>query len=218
MYKILFKMKSPIIFSDLPVWDGIVAYLEYCDKYRKPYDIHSPTGKEIYDIPLPLKMDTLGFYYASYMFFDIAIEGEEKWHKRWENKYDSIAEFRGRRQISIASGWFKAYNIPVPTYSIPECWFFFEGDIDRIEFLVNKYLDGIGKKRSQGFGQFESYDIIEVVIGEQLFCRPVPREFNYNLHNVDIRLGFGAYKPPYWLAKNWCDILKITKRKKANEI
>ena len=214
MYKITFRLSSPIAFIDLPVFDSIISYCIYRDKYCKFADYNTPQGKELKEPDLYcLKQDSdYGFYCASFMCFEDNIESVEKWRKRWEVKFDYLADFgKARRRINTGSGKFKSYDMPLVVSSIDKVWFYFDGDAGEVERLVNTHLIGIGKKVKIGFGWFDKFDIEDVNDDKWLLYRPLPYDnlLIEKLRNFGFKVesGYGSDKPPYWYGENFKEIL-----------
>lgn len=220
VYKIGFNITSPISFfpNELPVFDSILSWCSYLKNKKENNDIHTPHGGEVNqdEIEIPIIKDKLGFYYASRMFFDKnkAVEGVDSWKKRWENKHDDIVDFgKAKKRINTGSGQFKSYNVPVIFNSIKKVWFYFGSyDVAEVDLLVSKYLNGIGKKVSIGFGWFDNHDIIKVDKNNleisSVLIRPLPIDylkknrhiFNNLIDNFTLKtkISTGNLTPPYW--------------------
>ena len=212
MHKITFSMVSPICYYSVPILDSIVAYARYCTT-RKSTDYHSPTGREVSHIDIPIKKHDLGFYMASYMFSDTTAEGQDAWRKRWETKHDDLAHFgRGRRRVDISSGKYKSYDIPIVTQSVKKVWFYFDGDPAEVRRLIIDNLPGFGKKVSIGFGWFSDVMVETEADDDLVYFRPLPLAFAGELARIGQRYlmrvhkAFGAYKMPYWLPEHQTDI------------
>lgn len=223
MYKIIFNLLTPIAFIDLPIFDSILSYCVYQKKYRKITDYNSPSGKEIiedFEKDIPLKKNESGFFYCSFMCFENDIESIAKWRKRWKSKYDKIANFKkAKRQVHIGQGYFKSYDMPLLIHSIDKVWFYFNGDKEKIEELINNNLYAIGKKVKAGWGWIKNFKIEESNKEKMLYYRTLPNKkniyekLNKMNHNYDIE--FGSYKLPYWKMDNFEDII-IVKREENN--
>lgn len=198
-YKCTFKLLSPIVYMDMPVFDSILGYAVY-SSMRKITDRKTPQGSEIDEIELPLRKDAgYGFYYASYMQYDTTVEGVSFWTKRWDTRYDFLV---GKGRISVSSGHFKSYDIPLVIHSCDMVWFYFDGDPDEVSFYIGNYLVGIGKKVKTGYGWIEDFSIEQVKM-EQNMClsRPLPKLYvvdNFDsLNGIDFKIT-DNYKFPYW--------------------
>ena len=234
MFKITFDFTgyaSPMSFMlhQPPVFDSIISYCIYNNRYRKKTDYCTCTGKELnytkIEPHMPIeKWKNGGFYLASNMFYDSMIEYTDYWTKRWNRKHDDIAYFgKAKRRIHTGSGSFKSYKMPFVTMSIREAWFYFQGDVKKVEKLIGEHLYGIGKKVNEGAGWFSSFKIEEAPTKEnaRVFCRPVPKAFvqdNFNIitaNSFKIKTAFGAYKPPYWLPENQGEVFLIENGEKT---
>jgi len=216
MYKITFKLKSPICFIDIPIFDSI---LSYC--YMKEYHSDKMVFKDLtiskdnlIDFrkfnDFPIKLHESGLYFiSSYMFYDT-----EKyknftgtWKKRWANQYDFIADFgKNKRKIDINKGKFKSYDMPLNLHSIKEVWFYFDSDnIKKIEYLIYKHLFGIGKKTSQGYGEIQEMSIEQIDYNPfEKTIRPIPIK-SLNLSDsektklmIEGKIKMSCYYPVYY--------------------
>lgn len=137
------------------------------------------------------------------MFFDgnCSIEQTSSWKKRWANKHDSIADFgKSKRKIDVGRGEYKSYDMPVNLVSTPEVWFFFySNNVGNVEYLIDKHIVYLGKKRSQGYGEISDFTIDSVTDGK--IIRPIPKRFFDSLPPGELK--YCAWKPPYWLPDNF---------------
>lgn len=200
MYKITFNFVSPICFIDQPVFDSIIAYALIKEKQGSV--IQKLNLDQIDDFSeLPIKKHKDGYFISSVMFFNENINSTGSWKKRWANKYDFIADFgKSKRKINITRSEFKSYDVPINLYSIKQGWFYFDSDnIDRVKELIDKYIVGIGKKISQGYGFFDSYTIESSNVNfDKILMRPIPA----NKTDLPGIIKYTGWKPPYWLPAN----------------
>jgi CRISPR type IV-associated protein Csf3 len=215
MYKISFKMKTPICFIDKPMFDAIVAYCyarEVLGKHFKQA-LHLRNAELLDFSKMPLKMYNDKYFIATWMFWDKEIEYSGSWKKRWASQHDSIADFQGKkRKVRVAAGRFKSYDVPLPLHNIPEVWFYFDSDdVARVRYLIEKWLFGIGKKTSQGYGEYDSYCIEKDNYDfARNLDRPIPISKNEAIKLMSkqnrLKVKYTGYKPPYWLPDNhgWC--------------
>jgi hypothetical protein len=202
MYKIIFNMSAPMVYYDLPIFDGIIAYCKYKEQ-MKLSDFHTPHGSEIIDFELPFIKHDLGFYLASYLCFDNIIEGEDAWRKQWESRYDEVVDFgKTRKRINVGSGQFKSYDIPIVTNYARKVWFYFDGDPNEIEKLIAGNIAGFGKKSSIGYGFYSSFGIERSDNQKMLYYRPVLPELLPQMQGFKLIIRAGRIKPPYWLPSN----------------
>jgi len=204
MYKITFKMISPICFIDLPVFDGIIAYA-YCKEKLGNNFVQKLSIDNLIDFSeMPIKKHKNGYFIASQMFFDNNINFNLSWRKRWESKYDFLVDGKNRK-IRTNKGEFKSYDMPLNLYSIPEVYFIFDSDnISEVGQLINKYIVGIGKKISQGYGFYSDYYIEKIDIDfDKKIYRPIPLDLLPCELNDNYEIKFTSWKPPYWYQNNF---------------
>lgn len=205
MFKITFRLSSPISFIDRPCFDSIVAYAWTKEKFGTVQSRLSIPKDEMIDFTelLPISVHENRYFLASQMFFDgnCSIEQTSSWKKRWANKHDSIADFgKSKRKIDVGRGEYKSYDMPVNLVSTPEVWFFFySNNVGNVEYLIDKHIVYLGKKRSQGYGEISDFTIDSVTDGK--IIRPIPKRFFDSLPPGELK--YCAWKPPYWLPDNF---------------
>lgn len=203
-YKITFKLDTPASFTDLPTFDGLLAYCYAREMTKGKSFIQklSYSKDELIDFSeMPIKLNKNGYFEASSMYFDESksVEFIERWRKRWANHHDEIADFGKRiRKVAINKGGFKSYDMPLQLKDIEEVWFFFKSNnLENVKHLL-KHLYGIGKKIAQGHGLIESYKIEDSF---DKFKRQIPVKFIKD--NTSSQIQYCAYKPPYWMVSNY---------------
>lgn len=194
-------MASAISFTDLPTFDGLIAYAYAREKMQgKPIVTRQyiPDEELIDFSEMPIKKHPNGYFMASQMMYDEqkATESVERWRKRWHNKHESLADFgQNKRKVDVQRGEFKSYDMPIRLVSVPEVWFLFESDdIQEVENLVTKYIFGIGKKRTVGHGEIDGFSICETT--NEGIIRPIPLRFREGNEGGMIKLC--TWHPPYW--------------------
>lgn len=212
MYKITFNMKTPICFIDKPMFDAIISYCyarEFLgDKFKQGL---SYSEDDLLDFEaMPIKKHQEGYFVATWMMYDQEVEYQGSWKKRWANEHDHLADFgKLKRKFRINSGKYKSYDMPLNLHHIPKVWFYFDSDdVDEVKRLIDKWIFGIGKKTSQGYGEFSSYVIEKSDFdfqGES--CRPVPISEERFLKMMkaqeqNITVKYTGFRPPYWLPEN----------------
>lgn len=212
MYKITFNMKTPICFIDKPIFDAIIAYCytrEYLgDKFKQALNYDE---KDLIDFEaMPIKRHKDGYFIATWMIWDKEVEYQGSWKKRWANEHDHLADFgKLKRKIRINAGEHKSYDMPMNLHHIPKVWFYFDSEnINEVKRLIDKWIFGIGKKTSQGYGEFSSYVIEKAEFdfqGES--CRPIPISEEQFLEmmkapNQSLSVKYTGFRPPYWLPSN----------------
>jgi len=208
MYKITFHLTDPICFIDRPVFDSILAYAYVKEKNGFVAQKLNLTKEEMIDFSLmPLKLHKNGYFIASQMFFDEAINFTGSWKKRWDNQHDYLVDFGEgkKRKIEINKGEFKSYDMPLNLYSIPEVYFVFDSDnVNEVERLIEKHIAFIGKKGSQGYGMFDTFSIDEIDLDfDKNILRPIPVEFLIGKDKEGYEIKYTSWKPPYWLPINF---------------
>lgn len=212
MYKITFKLNSPINFIDKPLFDGILAYCYMKEHYPNFERKLSYSKDELIDLSdLPIKKDNSDCFIASWMQYDKEIEFTGSWKKRWANQTDYLADFgKNKRQLRINQGEFKSYSVPLILKSIPQVWFYFDSDnVEEVNRLIDKWLWGIGKKTSQGYGEIDHFKIEKIDYNpfKDNVIRPIPIS-GLNLSDKEKtelmmsgKVGLHCIKPPYWLTE-----------------
>ncbi len=215
MYKVTFQLRTPVCFIDRPLFDAMIAYAyarEYLgNKFKQGLNYDE---SELIDFEaMPITKHPDGYFLASWMFWDSEkeIEFTGSWKKRWANEYDHLADFgKQKRKVRINAGPYKSYDMPINLHTIPEVWFYFESDnVSEVARLLEKWIYGIGKKRSQGYGEIRDYQIEEEDNMEwhDGVLRPVPiteEQFNQLMKSDNVKVGvtYTGYRPPYWLPSN----------------
>lgn len=191
MFKITFNLKSNPCFIDRPVFDSIVFHCFIKDKCgsiphsSKDIDPNIKLNDDFMTLDeikkeVPLRLHKDDYFLASSMLFNEKenLEYSENHYKRWNSKDDDLANFgKNKRQISIQAGKFKSYIIPRVLHTINKVWFYFDTDnLKYLEYLIDTYLFGIGKKVSSGHGEIESktIEIVDFNPFEKEIIRPIP--------------------------------------------
>lgn len=195
--KITVHMGSPVVTTDYIFLDGLLSSAAFRDRVPRYYDIPE-NRNELIHIPLPLKKygDAEPFYAASIGFSPgMIIEGIERWRKR--------TEIESKKKITIGSGTYKIYDMPIPT-QYAESWIFYaNGDISEVRRLLTTHISSIGKKCSQGFGEVKKIEVAASdhdwsVVKDGVPMRPIPvsEAGGFDL-DCDVQMFF-AFRPPYW--------------------
>jgi hypothetical protein len=205
MYKITFKMISPISFIDVPIFDSIISFCEYLEKYKRITDYKKPVCHfEQFSIEHILKKEN-EFYLCSFAVFD-GIDSIEKWRKRWHSRHDYLADFgKAKRRVHTGSGELRSYDMPISIHSAKEIIFYFDGDAKYIENLIKKNLIGIGKKVKYGFGWFSDFEIEKSDKKEMLYYRTLPESYQDKFPKY--KKTYGSYQIPYWNIENYKNII-----------
>lgn len=198
--KITASLTSPYVSTDYIFFDALISSAVWQDAMQdKAYNI-SENKTDIFQIPLPLKQ--IGtkepFYAASIGFPKQAIEGTARWRKQ--------TDLESKKKIRIGSGEYKRYDMPMPYTSAEEIVFYANGNKGEIERLL-QYIPGIGKKRTQGYGNVRSWQVEQSehdwsVVKDGVPMRPIPvsEAIPFNL-KCDVTMYF-SINPPHWHRKN----------------
>jgi CRISPR type IV-associated protein Csf3 len=132
-----------------------------------------------------------------------------EWRKRF--KIDPVHQIKDT-QISMSSGAFKSYNAALPYTGADELTFFFEPadgtDPERVVEMIETHVSGIGKKRSQGFGQIRDVQVTsaEGAVKSAIYhngriLRSIPATFAPAVVS-GITYQRRTVRPPYWHQAN----------------
>ena len=198
--KITAVLTSPYVSTDYIFFDALISSAVWQDCMKeKAFNI--PENKtDIFYIPLPIKQvgTKEPFYAASIGFPKHAVEGTARWRKQ--------TDIESKKKIRIGSGEFKRYDMPMPYTSAEKIIFYANGNKAEIERLL-AYIPGIGKKRTQGYGNVRSWYVEELdhdlsIVKDGMPMRPIPvyEAAPFNL-KCDVVMLF-ATRPPYWHRAN----------------
>jgi CRISPR type IV-associated protein Csf3 len=142
------------------------------------------------------------------------IEERERWSAtKWRAHFDDDPVHQIKQtHVNTSSGEFKSYNAALPYTGVDELTFFFEPaadtDAERVVELIETHVSGIGKKRSQGFGQIRDLDLVEATGAVEsalyhngTFLRSTPASFGERVV-TNTRIERRTVRPPYWHAAN----------------
>ena len=202
-------MTTPLCFIDRPLFDALIVYCWMKEKYGHiPVELNLPP-EQLSSFPgLPIDYHSDGYPLSSLMLFLKDLEYEGSWKKRWANKHDALADFKKSiRKVHTGKGAFKSYDMPLPLHNIASVWFYFQGDAKKVEYLINRHLAGIGKKISQGFGFFKSFEIkpASKKLFEDILLRPIPVASAIHYRYTDTNpysIRYCGYRPSYYLKEN----------------
>lgn len=142
------------------------------------------------------------------------IKEQERWSTtKWRKHFDDDPVHQIKEtHINTSSGSFKSYNAALPYAGVDELTFFFEpadGTApERVVELIEAHVSGIGKKRSQGFGQIRDVDVVDatgsvesVLHHNGTILRSTPASFASRVV-ANTRYERRTVRPPYWHAHN----------------
>jgi len=142
------------------------------------------------------------------------IEERERWSvTKWRAHFDDDPVHQIKEtHVNTSSGEFKSYNAALPYTGADALTFFFEPaagtDPERVVEMIETHVSGIGKKRSQGFGQIRDVDLVDATGTVQsalhhngTLLRSTPAAFGERVV-PGARLERRTVRPPYWHAAN----------------
>ncbi len=222
-FKITFRLASPVIYIDPPLFDAMIARCWVDDETERETEferLYIPENELLNFSAMPIMKHKDGYFLASQMFGKGDREEVFPKRKKWEDEYDYLADFgRHKRKVNVQSGQYKSYELPrvahtfesahpqLPWSPFGHVWFYFVGDDREIVRLINNHLVGIGKDVNTGKGSFSDY-LIESVSEEfdAIRMRPIPAD--------TLKSGFKMLRPgetmvsrlmppspPYWDSK-----------------
>lgn len=208
-FKVIMHMKSPIAIIDNIILDSIISAAAYKEMLGDDYYAgNNETGtKEMQDSILSKIIDKkYDVYCTSYGFGDNK-EFLVNWNKRWESKYDDYVDLGKKGKLDIGAGYFKNYHMPLIVRSYKTITFYVRGDIKRIKELLKKYINFIGKKSAQGYGEIAKYEFIETeadysIIKEKKLMRHIPLKYKEKIDLDETIVIERAIIPPYWRNDN----------------
>ncbi len=128
---------------------------------------------------------------------------------RWRKRFDNDPEHAKKNtQVNITTGEFKSYNAALPYSPATELVFYFEGDAEAVQNLIDRHVAGIGKKNTQGYGLIRDIEITETGRSSAVYhdghvLRSVPARF-LNGAETGVTIERRTTRPPYWHADNQC--------------
>lgn len=142
------------------------------------------------------------------------IDERERWSvTKWRKHFDDDPVHQVMEtHINTSSGEFKSYNAALPYTGADELTFFFEPavgtDPERVVDLIETHVSGIGKKRSQGFGQIRDLDLVDAtgavesaIYHNGRILRSVPSTF-VPVPDPSFHYERRTVRPPYWHQSN----------------
>lgn len=100
-----------------------------------------------------------------------------------EVRAHSVGGSRPRSKIPISGGTFKSQMIDIVYAPARQCVFFFRGDRERIEELLERHLTDLGKHTARGFGKIQDWrlDVLDADYSlihptEHVAMRPIPTD------------------------------------------
>jgi len=150
--------------------DGVLERLALIDHAGREYDRWVADLEE--DGPADLRdVDAVetglaytdGLAHASVSQFDTERTVETTLYSSYDEvRAHTVEGPRPRSTIPIGGGAFKSQMIDVVYRPARQCTFYFRGDRDRIEYLLDTHLTDLGKKTAAGFGKVADWGLREL--------------------------------------------------------
>ena len=203
-FKVIMHMKSPIAVMDNIILDSIISAAACKKILGDDYYAGSNTAgtKQMQEKVLGKILDKkYNVYCTSYGFGDNK-EFLVNWNKRWDTKYDNYVNLEKKR-VDIGAGYFKNYHMPLIVHSYKTISFYVRGDFEKIKELLEKYINFIGKKSSQEYGEISKYEYLDIsedysIIKKGKLMRHIPAEYKEKLNLKESRIMEKSIIPPYW--------------------
>jgi hypothetical protein len=184
------------------------------------FELYRDGPKAVADVPLQA---TDGCFHASQAFMEYP--GSTRMHTVFANASAEVvrdtshvstvlaksallngpAKARRIPRIDASTGDYKIKQSTYITYQTPRLWFFFRGDLERVEQILNR-VQFVGTLRTRGWGQVRETLVGEVDSTDPLFglvakgqvLRPIPLRLRHHLpDDIDYREKTETWKPPY---------------------
>lgn len=219
-HKITFHLADPMTMNRRMVFDSLLAKAygeEHHPEKMKANALTIDKADLINFSGMPLIKHPQGYWMASWMFYNEekpVVEGTARWRKRWHNTHDRQAFFLGNKKVANNRGRHKSYDMPIRMLDIRKCWFYFQSEApEEVQRLIEKHIPCLGKKRSQGNGWIDRFEIAAIDYNpfDKAIIRPVPvTEANIKANlkegfTFNIKTKKMAWKSPYWLPENKSD-------------
>lgn len=201
-FKVLIRLGSPVCLT-FPFlhFDSLIAHLDLIDKYGPKYFefdrmVYNP--QLVQELPLKKSGD---IYHGSIAFFEPETSFKYvRIYKRFEDKYSTNLK---KRKLSIGSGYFRSFAIAEPYIPAQYAIFYANGDVERVKYLLENYLHGLGNDIRIGWGSVRDIEIREIPEDKSLIkdgkaARVLPVRICKNYSQT----AYLAYKPPYWHKRN----------------
>lgn len=206
-FKIIAHMGSPIATTGVIILDSIIsaaiAKETLGDEYYKGDNICP--NKEKIDKWLREILDKKQGVYCTSIGIGDNREFITSWTKRWDDKNDDmVTGFKGKVRVDVGSGHFKSYHMPLVLKSYKTIEFYVRGDTERVMELLEKHINFLGKKSSQGYGEVRCWSFEETEEDYSLWkdgqpMRPMPaKECEEELKGKLFNMQEYAIIPPYW--------------------
>jgi len=212
-FKVVMILGAPIAFTQLLMFDGLLAY---CSARKIMGDDFFVAQGQVnddtfVDMPIPVKRSGKEklYYCCSVAQYKGFREFVVTWKKRWDDKYDEIVNFGGKKEVvNNKAGHFKSYNMPMVCRAVSKVWFYVYGNKEETLGLLRQYITHVGKGVSQGYGKVINIRVEDMIndyscIMDKRLMRPIPQEELAGIGIEAVEYQMMAYRPPYWLPANF---------------
>lgn len=209
-------MRTPIAAVDPIILDSIITAAKtkeiLQDEFYAGANVYG-TKAEI-DEMLGKILDKKSGVYCTSIGLGESREFVGNWVKRWDDKNDDIVDFKkGKVRVDVATGHLKNYHMPIVLKSYDAVVFYVRGDMEEIKRLLESHIYYLGKKGSQGYGQINKWELIEMDEDYSVWkgnepMRPIPisecEEYIEEKMRGNEYLDTRLYPliPPYWRNDN----------------
>jgi CRISPR type IV-associated protein Csf3 len=175
------RLASPIAVYDnySPNIDGL---LEWLILESQGLASSNPTEETAITVDLPLQKIEHGglwFWAVSSPFYQYELEQSQRYRRRWDYQERNCDWGNKRASVDTSQGNTKSYDLPLYLRNTPRIDWFAVGDKPAIAEILAS-CKGVGKKRSQGYGQVLSWEVQEIDTDRSLvnkkIARPLPLE------------------------------------------
>lgn len=205
-------LSSPIaVFDDYS--PSLDALLEWLWLDERGLVSSNPDPDNLIQADLPVLKGYLGeewYWCVSSPHYLLEREQTTKFRKRWDYQDKHCNWGKRKAKFSTSEGHAKSYDLPLYLRTISQIDWFCVGDRAQVKNLLERCTH-IGKKRSYGYGEIQSWKVEEFPHDWHLsrhgyLARPVPTELLFNHWGIPADekvtcLEWG-WRPPGWLAEN----------------
>jgi CRISPR type IV-associated protein Csf3 len=183
--------------------DGLLSYAVHCEMGRP----------QVEEAPAVDCLERRGegedwYYAASFAVAEWKGEGKSFWVKR--PRYSEYITRSEAKSVTVNSGQFKGYNMPVFYLLADEIRWYCVGEPALILDLLSTHVGSVGKKRSQGWGlvsawTVEPHDEDWSEVRDGVVTRALPAVVARD-RGLDGDPGWYGVKPAYWDVRNQGDV------------
>lgn len=207
--KITAYIASPLA-GDIPYLDSIIEF-EMAKRQGLAKDIqrHEP-APAIDSVRIPIQRGEFagvrGIPRCSAPIVRAESDRHEHFAKRIAVEHASLLAPDRRLSVAVGNSWTKSYRLPLRVINADRVVWFASGDRKGI-LRALRGVDGIGKKRSYGYGRVTHWEAESVYTdsswfgesdGQSVLMRVLPFDEELMRGVVGWKRWFGGFAPPYW--------------------